>query len=553
MLAFNENSLFWDGIAYTDDDEVTPLTSTSVCGVINAVTTPYCALSDGSGNFSIEVSGSVLAGDAISFYLEGGTDVGNCITVSDGLDIVSPDNLRIYEDHVIVRHEYTDAISISDMVTYDNDDNSVDMLFTATTGATDTLTVETGNELFVQSGFTFEPLGDLTQVHDIEIEGIWMSSTAASENITLNGSFNLDLGGSFEWATSVMTFNGSTTEDIFTLGTGGPYDLILSDSGAGLVLEVEDPLTVYGDISIIDGTLDAKNGEGNQITLYENWDNDDTFEARTGLVLFANSAGGTTTLETEGTGNDAFYDLTFDSSSVGTTFQITTVLDADRDITITSGTLASNGFDIYVGRSWTNDSTFVEGTNTVIFDNGFDGQLDSGCVTESTCTDENFYNILIDKSEDAQVALTTTNLRVTNTLSITEGELLQGALNMQIEGGTAIDIGDFGRWTNISTGNVILGGSVNSGGIITLNGNGLACGDADDIAITSTSGGTQRSWNGNGAFRITDVNVTDMTGTAVIHAGSSTISGQNNGANWVEVECNIFEFEGLEFEDIGID
>ena len=139
---------------------------------------------------------------------------------------------------------------------------------------------------------------------------------------------------------------------------------------------------------------------------------------------------------------------------------------------------------------------------------------------------------------------------MTNLLKIALGTLVQGSLNIRAEGTTAIDLDDFGRWTNLSTGNVTLGGNLTNDGIITLNANGLACGDADSIQIRSTAA-AQRTWSGPGAYRLTDVDVEYQSGSAIIHAGSSTNTG-NNGTNWLFDECSLMNIDSMEFEEIDI-
>ena len=148
------------------------------------------------------------------------------------------------------------------------------------------------------------------------------------------------------------------------------------------------------------------------------------------------------------------------------------------------------------------------------------------------------------------MTLSNTALRVTNSTTITQGILNQGALNVQLEGTTALTLEDAGQWVNTSTGNLTLGGDVVNRGAITLNSNGPACGDADSIQLRSTAA-SQRSWSGNGAFRITDVDIQYQAGTAVIYTASSTNNG-NNGSNWLFTDCNITNIEGLEFEGINI-
>jgi hypothetical protein len=304
-------------------------------------------------------------------------------------------------------------------------------------------------------------------------------------------------------------------------------------------------------LTITGGTLDVVSGENNQITVERNWDNDDTFEPQTGTVLFNGSGATTYTIDAQGSGTPDFYSATFNDQAGGATYQLTTPADFDGNVTITGGTLDTNGNDITVGGNWTNDDTFTEGTNTVTFDGATNATIDSGCADESTCTAENFYNFTINKSEDAAATLSTTHLRVTNLLNIVAGWLIQETLNVRAEGATAVDIDDFGRWSNTSTGNITLGGSLINDGNLTLDGNGVGCGDTDDITIASTAA-AQRAWSGAGGFRITDVTVSYQAGTAVIYATDST-NNLNMGSNWRFDSCSEFHFEGLDFEGISID
>lgn len=550
MAAFNEDVDWWYGRVFTDDDEGTSLNSQSVCGVVNAGT-PSCTTTDGSGYFLIATLDAV-SGDELTFFLDGGTNFGNTKTVTDGGDIITADSLRIYQNHVVLRHDQGSSITIDQIKQYDNADNPTDMLYTVTDATPDLLSVETPNELFVQSGYTFAPTGNVTAVHDIEIDGVW--TAAASQTVSLSGTYKLDSGGTLNPSTSTITFSGTGgTEDIITTGTGGPYNLVLNDSGGSLTVEAEDALKVYNNLTITGGTLDAKSGENNQINVGGNWDNDDIFLPRTGTVVMDGSGATTYTMDTDGsTSDDYFYNLTFNDASGGATYQLSNLLDVNHDITITGGALNSNGNDITVGGSWTNDDIFTEGTGTVTFDTGYSATIDSGCADPSSCTNENFYNLVINKSAGpGDVTLANTGLRVTNSTTITQGVLNQGTLNVQLEGTTALTVEDQGHWYNISTGDITLGGNVVNRGAITLNSNGVSCGDADSITIASTAS-TSREWSGNGAFRITDVTVSWQSGSAIIYTASSTSSG-NMGANWIFTDCSILNIEGIDFEGVNID
>ena len=550
-LAFNEESDFLTGRVYTDDDEVTPINSQSVCAVYNNGT-PVCDTTNAGGDFVIGFDGTAgTAGDQLTFYLDGGVNFGNTITVHDGGDIMSTDNLRVYEDHVVTRYEQGTDLSIVDMDAYDNDQNATDMLFDAEDLATDTLSIEDGNELFVQNGYTFAPTGNITSSHDIEIDGTW--TAAASETINLSGSFKLDSTGTLTPSTSTITFDGTAgTEDIITTGTGGFYDLVINDggTGSGLTVEVEDPLIVQNNLTITGGTLDTVTGEGNQINVGNNWDNDDTFQARTGTVVMDGSGATTYTIDADGPGTDAFYSIAFNDNNGGATYQFTNFTDIDGGVTITGGTLDPNGFNLTVGGGWTNDDIFLEGTTRVTFDGGTAGSIDSGCADETSCTNENFYDLTIDKSAGGtSINLSNTHLRVTNALTLTTGTLNQGSSNVQVEGTTAITIGSSGMWSNLSSGNITLGGTLTNSGGVTLNGDGASCGGDDSILLRSTAA-VQRAWNGSGTFNIIDTDVQYQAGTANIDVQSGTDSG-NNGSNWKIFDgCYTFGFNSLLLESL---
>ena len=366
-LAFNEDIVTLDGRVFTDDDEGTTLNSQSVCAAINAGASPECTTTDGSGYFTIVHTTPPSAGDQLTVYLDGGTNFGNTVTTSFGVDIVTEDNFVVYENHVVVRHEQDSNITIAGMENYDNDNNATDMLFDATDDTTDTLSVEDSNELFVQAGYTFAPGGNVTSVHDIEVDGNW--TAAASETVNLSGTYKLDTGGTLDPSTSTVTFDGTGgTEDIITDGTGGFYNFTVNDAGGSLTLEVEDALSVYGNLTITGGTLDVKT-ENNQINVGGNFDDDDLFLPRSGTVVMDGSGAATYTIDSDGSdASDNFYNITFNDAAGGATYQLLNALDVDYDLTLTGGTLDSNGSNITVGRNWTNDDTFTEGTGTVTLD-----------------------------------------------------------------------------------------------------------------------------------------------------------------------------------------
>ncbi|MBI2984867.1 MAG: hypothetical protein HYY50_04560, partial [Candidatus Kerfeldbacteria bacterium] len=416
--------------------------------------------------------------------------------------------------------------------------------------------------------------GTFTQGQTITVTGDIAVSTGATYKVNATATVN---GGAF-----TSTGTGSITTDAGTgtltmSGTGnlggGALTTVYALTQSSGTTTVASALTVNNTLTVT-GTLNGSNNvtaKGNvtgagTITMtggsfQQRVSANQNFGASSGTntwtfsdLNFSNSVAATTkTISMNaGTGSTIKVDSIL-SIGDGTTALV--VLDNDTsndhpidavDVTIeTNNTLtASSTQSFAVSGAWTNLGTLNEGTGTVTFDGATSVTLDSGCTNVSTCTTQNFYNLKIDKSDasDANDNLTldTNGIRVTNTLTIADGELIQGTLNVRAQGSAAVVIeggASPGKWSNTSTGDIILGGTFDNAGTAVLQGTTTACSEADEIAITSTVGGTQRNWLGAGTYTLNDLNVTDMTSTPTITTYSSTFS--NVGANWVKTGCPI--------------
>ena len=128
--------------------------------------------------------------------------------------------------------------------------------------------------------------------------------------------------------------------------------------------------------------------------------------------------------------------------------------------------------------------------------------------------------------------LTVNNLTIANTAAAvtpTNNVRTDGTLSV-LAGATLQKIGAFTLTVGV--------GGVSNAGTIQLNGTGAGCPEADNSLLRSTVPGVQRPWSGAGTFNLTDVNVQDQAGTAVITVLSGTpipAALGNNGANWVIV------------------
>lgn len=271
------------GIAYTDDNESTAVTEgTTVRVAVNGSLDANSDTTDASGNFTItEVS--VNSGDTLTVFFDGGSVIGSTITITDETDITTPENFRIYQNHVVVRYETGSAINIAQIAFYDNDQDS-DINFDAEDNTPDTLTVEDGSELYIPSGYTFQPGGNLKSgssgIDDIEIVGTYIA--ASNEEILVSGSWKNS--GTFTASTSTVTFDASSTDKTIEAGASSFSTVVFNNASGGWTIQTNDMTTAN------DFTLTA----ANDFTL----DNERTLEVQ---GTFTNSVGGAATTWTSST------------------------------------------------------------------------------------------------------------------------------------------------------------------------------------------------------------------------------------------------------------
>jgi hypothetical protein len=404
--------------------------------------------------------------------------------------------------------------------------------------------------------------GSVTTVGATDINGTFSVSSgtftqSATTNLNIAGNFTLSTGITFTKSTSgLLIFDGDLTytdstsglQDVGDVQIGASPDTtnLASDFKANsLTVTSADVFNSNGyDLDIgtggisISGTFDATDDVETDETIINCAGNfainsGATFtQNQSSLIMDANS--GTKTLITDGSFSLYVLEIAVNAAA---TVEVQDALDVDSNLTITSGSLdvvSSENNQINVGGNWANSGTFVERSGKVVLDGTTSTTLNSGCTDVTSCTTQNFYDLEMNKTSavDANdnVTLSSNGIRLTNTLTITDGELIQSTLNVQAEGSSSVSIASAGKWTNTSTGDLTLGGSFANAGTATFQGNGTSCGDADDITIASTAA-AQRSWTGSGTFDVNDVSVSYQAGSASISAFSST-DGGNNGANW---------------------
>ncbi len=383
-----------------------------------------------------------------------------------------------------------------------------------------------------------QSLGARTYGGDVEI---YNNSAASARTVTLGtaGSQTLNFSANvYLIADNTQNITLSGTSNNPTINITGNLDYTGVGAGTELLFTGTGTWTVSGNIDLTGGTT--------------------TFTATNTLKM----NGSTKTLTSA---SRSLYN--FEVSAGLITIQDT--LDIDGNLTISGGTLdvkSGGNFQINLAGNWSNNGgIFVERTGKVVFDGAASATVDSGCTAVGSCTDKNFYDMEINKTDasDANdnVTLTATDLWVSNNFTISDGEFIQGVYNVEVDGSSSVSVSANGQWTNISTGDLTLGGSFDNSGIVTFQGNGEACGDADGILLASNDVAA-RAWTGSGTFNINDATITSLSGTASITAFSST-DGGGNGANWTitsscgggggstnPVETTIngnIEFNGIDF------
>lgn len=250
-------------------------------------------------------------------------------------------------------------------------------------------------------------------------------------------------------------------------------------------------------------------------------------------VVSSISTNGTVEYNRNATNGQAVTDRDYNNLTItGSTQTKTWTLGATRTINgnVTLNANApltlSGAQTVNVKGDWSNNGSFTAGTSTINF-NGSANQIIGGSLATT------FSTLVVSNTGSAPAGINKVSLAsntiVSTALNVTSGVFDQGASSNLTS--NTITVSSGATLQNLGTGDLTLSGGVANAGTINFNGNGNTCGDADDIVIRSSVNGAQRAWSGLGTFSITDVDVKDQAGTAVIVVTSGTNSG-NNGVNW---------------------
>ncbi|MFT7506931.1 MAG: hypothetical protein ACI92I_000067 [Acidimicrobiales bacterium] len=480
------------GTVYTDAG-TTALTGGTCDGVTNSVRVVVengstydgtCSAADGT----YSIGGVVITGDpTLTVFLNdaSGGEYATMVTKSPTANISDAD---LYVNRVIVRHEDVSAMTIDDMATYDNSDDT-DIRYTAATTSAVTLDTFAQTELYVWATTTFTPGGILTlqadssaNIYDgsLYIANGATFTGAGTTTYTVGGIFTQGSGASFIPASSTILMNATTSGKAITAAIGETIafnQLTFNGTGGGWNMNADIVVAadVYVQAGTVTGTGDITVSTG---SFYGN-----------GLVSLGD---GITTIETTntlgGTQGWTFYDLTFGNGAVsGTTTPASTATTTVANVfTIETGHFydaGAGGIELSgSGTVFVEDGTFLEDTSTIRY---------SG-TSATNILATNYYNLDLNSSVGIPTYTATgIGISVANDLTV---------------GGEAATV------VNFDTNDTVL----NVDGDLTIRANGTLLG-SDSAAFTVAG-----SWDTNGVYTASGGTITfDGTGTQTIAAGSS--------------------------------
>jgi len=178
--------------------------------------------------------------------------------------ITSINNMHLYANRVIVRHEDTEPIAIKELAVYDSS-NDPDILFTAaTTTVPHTFAMPADSKLIVWDGKTFAPDGDVTlnsgtgTAYDGTLElrtnAAYVSSSTVSETISVGGSWLTGSGATFSAGLSSVSMLGTSSSMVVSPDTSPFYDLTFDGTG-GTWTFADRNATTTSDFTISAGTV----------------------------------------------------------------------------------------------------------------------------------------------------------------------------------------------------------------------------------------------------------------------------------------------------------
>ena len=429
------------GTVYSNEG-TTPIGSGKTVAVsINGAAATETTTTASDGTYSL-TGLTVIAGDVITLYLDGGAEKAVTVTKGTGSDQTG---LNLYQNDLITRCDNSScSLTNANLDTADNNgDTDISSIYSISSS---NLNLVTDKNLFIPSSQIYAPAG----------------------NVSLSGNFTNN--GTYTKGTETVTFNKSSSTQTFNPGTSTFY--AITHSGAGTLQLSSNTLTTTNNFTNSAGTFNA-----NTLVVNIGGITDITNSTYTGSTGTQTFTGGLTmtggALSTSGAGSVVLgNNITGNSSSTTSTISGTldlngstrtlTIADgaASNDmsisavvtngslikagagtltlsntttvgnLTISAGNITAGSNTITVGGSWSNSGTFTPNTSSLTL---------TGTSTFSDTT--SFYNITINGG-GATVTLGNP-LTVTHNLAITAGTLDVSSANYEFTVG--------GNFTNTGT------------------------------------------------------------------------------------------------------
>lgn len=511
-------------------DDSTAVVMLAIDGSIAQNASSSCASSDGSYTISGVSFGSQ---DELMLYING--DAAKGVTVSKD-PISSIADMDIYENHVIMRHENNDPLTIADMAAWDSSDDG-DIQYTAVTGGTDTLTVAADTKVLVWNGKTFEPQGDMSisgggggAAYDGSFEALANASLvgASGESHDIGGSFEFDPAADFEANDAAFNFTSDAAGRQITVGTDAFASASFTGTGAWSITDAET--TIQGDLSVSAGALTLSSGT---TTIAGSLSNSATLNTNNGLLYFTAAAGS----ESVALGGAEANDVTFAGAA---NFALTdTNVTATGSVRVATGTVTFPSGTFTIGQDLVVSDTILHNNGTVVLDtNAGDSTLTLGGNDLNNLT----------QSGSAVVTLTDASASLLGDLLVNAGTFTSATNTLSVGGSFDVTNGVFNAASSTvlfnsgSTGETVAPGAntfynltfANPAGGWTLNGatttNNFTLASANNFTLNSGAslyvGGVFLNSVGGAATTWTGTTVT-LDGANAYTVGSKSVATES--------------------------
>ncbi|NQT32969.1 MAG: hypothetical protein HQ594_04780, partial [Candidatus Omnitrophica bacterium] len=304
------------GIAYTDMEGTTPLTSVGLKLVKNGTLQTVDATTDATtGKYYFMLDTALAADDLILTYINDNATNGNTVTIVAADPEIS--GLDIYGSTVIARNEAAGTITNANFATGYYSDPGGDTLF----GLDGSNNMDVNGSLIVWDA----PSTDFQPGANLRVQDSFINN------------------GTFTHGNKQVVFDGTSGGNEITSNSSAFYDVLVDGAGGGWVLQ--DAIVIGRNFQINNGTID---GNSKVITIGGNFTDNSSTLTNPGLVTFDGAGTWTVT-----SGNTNFGDVTFNNA--GGTWTLQDDLTVGGTLSLDAGTLDPDDNDVYVGGGWDNN------------------------------------------------------------------------------------------------------------------------------------------------------------------------------------------------------